>query len=202
MKKVYLLAVIFVGAQLCLSQTVLNGSFETGTTPPFGGTYVPAPNSSAIPNWTVQSGSVDYIGSDTWQAADGSRSLDMSGHNAGSILQNITGFTVGQQYRLSFYIAGNDGDPPIKHLQAAVGSTAQTFTFDTTGFTYANMGWSLRTLDFTADNTTLALTFTSFDDTFSGPAIDNVSISPIPEPCASYLICAGCLGLLRRIRRL
>src|SRR5205823_5221846 len=82
--------------------------FETGATPPFGGAYVPAPNSTAIPNWTVSSGSVDYIGSDTWQAADGSRSLDMSGHDAGTIMQNVSGFTVGQQYRLSFYLAGNN----------------------------------------------------------------------------------------------
>src|SRR5690349_3476844 len=98
----YIVAVILATTGFVTAQTVVNGSFETGTTPPFGGLFIPAPNSTTISSWTVQSGSVDYIGSDTWQAADGSRSLDMSGHDAGSIFQNVSGFTVGQQYRLSF----------------------------------------------------------------------------------------------------
>src|SRR2546421_3026708 len=76
-----LLALMVAAARICPSQTVVNGSFETGATPPFGGAFIPAPDSTSIPGWTVQSGSVDYIGSDTWQAADGSRSLDMSGHD-------------------------------------------------------------------------------------------------------------------------
>jgi choice-of-anchor C domain-containing protein len=154
----------------------------------------------------VQSGSVDYIGSDTWQAADGSRSLDMSGHDAGSIFQNVSGFTVGQQYRLSFDLASNvEGGPTIKSLQAQIGSTAQTFTFDGTGFSYANMGWSLRTLDFIANNTTMGLTFTSLDSGSAGPALDNVSITIVPEPAGASMLCVYALLTLgwmaRRPRR-
>src|SRR5439155_5977789 len=153
----YLLALIVAGTELCSGQTVLNGSFETGPTPPFGGTYVPAPDSTTITGWTVSGGSVDYIGSDTWPAADGSRSLDMNGHDAGTIVQNVSGFTLGNQYRLSFYLAGNnDGSATIFHLQGKIGSFTQTFTFDATGHTYADMGWSLRTMDFAADDTTMA----------------------------------------------
>jgi choice-of-anchor C domain-containing protein len=155
-----------------------------GDTPPFGGSFIPAPNSAAISGWTVQAGSVDYIGNDTWPAADGSRSLDMSGHDAGTITQNISGFIPGHQYRLSFYMAANnDGVARIFRLQARIGSAMEAFSFDATGRTYANMGWSLRTLDFTATDTTLALTFTSLDDGNAGPALDNVSISPVSGPC-------------------
>ena len=178
-----LVALIVAGARVCSSQTVLNGSFETGATPPFGGTFIPAPDSTSIPGWTVQSGSVDYIGSDTWPAADGSRSLDMSGHDAGAISQNISGFMPGSRYRLSFYMAGNnDGAARIFHLEASIGSTAQIFNFDATGYTYANMGWTLVTMDFTADSTTMALTFTSLDPGAAGPALDNVTLSALSEP--------------------
>lgn len=196
------LSFIVAGSELCSGQVFVNGSFEIGDTPPLGGTYVPAPDSTSIPGWTVQSGGVDYIGSDTWQAEDGIRSLDMSGHNAGSILQNVSGLIIGQQYQLSFYMAANNLEgPPIKTLQASIDSVTQTFTFDGTGTTLANMGWSLRTMDFTADNTTMALVFTSLDNTLAGPALDNVSISPIPEPCVASLLCtAAVLGLLRRMR--
>lgn len=49
MKKVFsLMILIAVGSALCTAQTVQNGSFETGATPPYGGSYIPAPNSTAI----------------------------------------------------------------------------------------------------------------------------------------------------------
>src|SRR5258707_8973180 len=188
----YLLSLIFAGASLCSGQVVQNGSFETGTAPPFGGLYVPAPDSTTIANWTVSAGSVDYIGSDTWQAAAGSRSLDMNGHDAGTITQNITGFTLGQQYQLSFYMAANsDGSPIIFHLQASIGSVTNAFTFNGSGTSYANMGWSLRTMNFIASSTTLPLAFMSLDSGNAGPTLDNVSISTVPEPCPTSMLCAA-----------
>ena len=57
-----------------------NGSFETGPTP--GGYVTLSAGDTQITGWTVTGDSVDYIGS-YWPAADGSRSLDLSG-NAGS----------------------------------------------------------------------------------------------------------------------
>jgi choice-of-anchor C domain-containing protein len=198
-----LLALILASPEWCSGQIVVNGSFESGPTPPLGGLYVPAPDSTTISGWTVSSGSVDYIGSDTWPAAHGSRSLDMSGHDAGTIMQNVSGFTPGNQYRLSFYLAANnDGSPTLFHLQGSIGSSTQTFTFDATGHTYANMGWSLRTMDFTANNTTLTLALTSLDDGFAGPALDDVSIAAIPEPSAGACGLSAMLGLILRARLL
>jgi choice-of-anchor C domain-containing protein len=183
-KSIFCLLTLLVGsAGLCSGQTVRNGSFEAGNAPPFGGSYIPAPNSTAISGWVVQAGSVDYIGNDTWPAADGSRSLDLSGHDAGTITQNISGFTPGHEYRLSFYMAANnDGVARIFRLQARIGSVTETFSFDATGRTYADMGWSLRTLDFIATHTTLTLEFTSLETGNAGPVLDNVSIA---APCVA-----------------
>ncbi len=183
MKKVLcLLALILAGTELCSGQTVLNGSFEEGDTPPLGGVCIPTKDSTAIRGWTVRSGSIDYIGDDTWQAAYGSRSLDLSGHDAGSIMQNVSGFTPGHKYRLYFYMAANsDGSPAVFHLQASVGATKQTFSFDATDHTYSNMAWSLKTMDFTATSETMSLTFTSLNRGVAGPALDNVCIGKLPE---------------------
>lgn len=96
------LALSAAGVGTVLGQNVFNGSFESGVAPPLGGEFIPAPNSGAIAGWTVQSGSVDHIGSDTWPAAEGSRSLDLNGHDAGTIVQTISGFVPGRPYRLAF----------------------------------------------------------------------------------------------------
>jgi choice-of-anchor C domain-containing protein len=198
-KTLCLLGFMIAGVELCSGQLVVNGSFETGPTPPYGGLYIPAPDSSTIPGWTVSNGSIDYVGSDYWQPADGSRSLDMDGHNPGTIMQNVSGLTVGQLYKLSFYMAGNNNFSPVTfHLQASVGSNSQTFTFDATGYSYTNMGWTLKTLDFTATATAMPLTFTSLDPGFSGPTLDEVSIVAIPEPCAGMLFCTAAVLTLRR----
>src|SRR5437763_10426038 len=132
------------------AQTVTNGSFELGTDPG-NSLVVLAGDSTTITGWTVQSGTVDYIGT-RWAAADGERSLDLSGQSEGSIVQNaVSGFTVGMEYRLSFYMAANtEGGSPIKSLRADVGLASQSFSFDGTGYSASNMGWSLRTLDFFA----------------------------------------------------
>ena len=139
------------------AQVVINGSFEQGTDPG-NNVAVFAGDSTTITGWTVQSGSVDYVGT-RWMAADGNRSLDLSGQSAGSILQNaVNGFTVGMQYRLSFYMAANtEGGSAIKSLQADIGSVSQSFSFDGTGHSASDMGWSLRTLDFVATATSLNL---------------------------------------------
>src|SRR5206468_5463440 len=98
---------------------------------------VDAPNSTAITGWTVQSGNIDYYGS-AWVAGDGNRSLDMSGTTAGTISQEVSGFTAGRMYRLAFLMAGNPGLipqlPAIKRLRASIGSASQEYAFDATVF--------------------------------------------------------------------
>jgi choice-of-anchor C domain-containing protein len=169
-----------------------NGSFETGTNP---GSYttVVGSNSAAIASWTVPSGgSVDYIGS-YWQAADGSRSIDLNGSNVGSIQQTFDTIA-GQAYQAAFSMSGNpDGGLGTKTmLVGATGNVSQAFSF-TVGpsQTHANMNWTSMLYSFVATgaSTTLSFASTTASQPFFGPALDNVSVTAaaVPEPASLAL---------------
>ena len=152
---------------------VINGSFEKGMDPGVSANLT-APDATTIRGWTVEEGTVDYIGP-RWVAGDGARCLDLTGLSAGTISQTIRRLRIGRQYRLSFLIAGNpEVGGGTKSLLASIGSASEVFSFDGTGFNTEQMGWSLRTLDFVATGTTLKLSFTSLDDGLYGPALDAV----------------------------
>ena len=159
------------------SGLVVNGSFELGIDPDV---QIDAPNSTAITGWTVQSGNIDYVGAG-WMAGDGNRSLDMSGTTVGTIRQVIAGLTAGQAYRLSFLMAGNPGlippFPSVKRLRASIGSASQEYSFNASGRSANNMGWTEKVLDFTADGSSMTLLFTSLTEGLGGAALDKVTIS-------------------------
>ena len=176
------------------AQVIANGSFEQGTNPA-DSVLVNLGDSTTITGWTCTVTDVDYVGTH-WVAANGSRSVDLSGHSAGALSQTISGFQLGATYRLSFSLAGNpEGSPTVKNLQVSIGATSQNFTFDTTGRSDANMGWTVKTVDFLATAPNLTLTFTSMNNTFFGPAIDAVSLAfLVPEPTSLSLLALGVLG--------
>ncbi len=166
-----------------------NGSFETGTTP---GVFVTIGTSATdITDWNITSGSVDYIGS-YWQAAEGTRSIDLSGSSDGSISQNISTVS-GASYVVTFDMAGNpDGGPTTKTLTVSTGGAPTSYSFDATGKSLSAMGWAPQAYTFTATGTTTILTFTSTVGSPWGPAIDNVKVdsievTPSPTPSASPL---------------
>lgn len=152
-----------------------NGSFEDGVNP---GVFTQLlPGSTNIDDWTVVSGSVDYIGT-YWVSSDGSRSLDLTGSNGqpGAVSQTFT-TVAGHTYVVTFDLAGNPaGGPVVKTLEVDAGGTPATYTFDTTGRTLTDMGWTEETFTFTATGTSTTLTFTSLDSGFFGPALDNVVV--------------------------
>ena len=211
MKKLAALFVLALGAALipmsgARAVSVYNGSFELGTDP---GSYTTVnAGGTNVSGWTVDSGSIDYIGT-YWTAADGSRSLDMNGLTAGSISQTISGLLVGHQYRVEFYIAGNpDAGPSVKTLGVMASANSDTYNFDITGNSHTVMGWVPASFLFTADNTDVLLTFASLVTTGGttqnpaafGPALDNISISETPIPAALPLFLSG-LGLMGWLRR-
>jgi len=132
----------------------------------------------------------------------------MNGNAPGSIAQTFD-TTVGQQYQVNFWMAGNPtGNPTIKHMNVTAAIASIDYTFDTFGCSFDDMGWVERSFLFTALNTSTTLTFTSLDNseawgTVYGPALDNVSVNAVPLPSAVLLLGSGPLGLAgwRRLRK-
>jgi choice-of-anchor C domain-containing protein len=192
---------LMVGAQAASAATIQNGSFETGSINPGSFTFL-GTGSTAIDGWTVGgAGGVDYIGT-YWQAANGSRSVDLSGGGIGSLSTTVTDLIIGQQYTITYSLSGNPaGSPTVKHLQVSVDGAGGTIggalaIFNTgSGNTLSNMGWITQTVIFTADAATATLKFLSQDNTSYGPALDNVTIAATPIPGAILLFGSALGGM-------
>ena len=195
---------------------ITNGSFELGN-PSFnvyGFQSLSAPDNFTITGWTVSAGSVDYIGP-YWQAAHGQRSLDLAGlYYNGTIYQTFP-TTPGTPYQVTFALAGNpDVQPRTTSVQVWVsdGSTvfdSAVFNYTVNGQTRTSMGWVYVSWTFTAQSALTTLGFTG-QDTYNdptwaysfGPALDDVSVTAIPEPATLALVGLGLIaaGFLRRRR--
>ena len=181
---------------------VTNGSFEVGTAP---GVYATVgTGDSNITGWSVSNGTVDYIGS-YWTAADGSRSIDLAGNSYGTLSQAIH-LVANQAYSLTFFLSANpDNSEFPRTVQVGIDGLIQDFNF-TGSPNLSNMGWQQQTLNFVAGSTgSTLLSFTALNaGTFYGPALDNVSLSAVPEPSTWAMMLLGLsmigFGLRRRIR--
>jgi choice-of-anchor C domain-containing protein len=190
-----------------------NGSFENSSISP-GSFATLSPFSTAVTDWTVWSGSIDYVGS-YWTAEDGARSIDLNGGQAGSITTAFS-TTPGEQYRVDFFMAGNPaGSPSLKTLDLRAYYNGlnffidhQEFSFDTTGKSLAAMGWEPHAFYFAAPSDNATLLFGSLVSGAYGPAIDNVTVtqvSAVPEPAMIFLFGISLASLVvgsgRRFRR-
>jgi choice-of-anchor C domain-containing protein len=180
---------------------LINGSFEDGPNP---GNFLPLNGGdTSITGWTVGAGSIDYIGT-YWTASDGNRSLDLNGLVPGSISQLVTGLNAGSIYKVSFDLAGNPAaGPAIKTIDAFIQSS-HPYSFDTSTTNLGNMGWITESFTFKATGTSALLSFMSTTNGFSGngdfptafgPAIDNVTISAVPELSTWAMMLLGFAGI-------
>jgi choice-of-anchor C domain-containing protein len=181
---------------------ISNGSFEAGTPNDnvSGFDTLNAGNASIL-GWTIGGDSIDWIGK-YWQPANGSRSLDLSGLGLGSVSQTIPVIN-SQLYTVSFWLAGNpDNDPTVKELGVTTNGSSQTFLFNTTGFDKSNMGWTPESFTFKASGSLETLTFASLNCAGDianrcafGPALDNVSVSAVPELSTWGMMLLGFAGI-------
>lgn len=195
--RAHLLAALLTAAAALLpanSQAAVftNGSFEQGT---FGGGGFETvfAGSSAITGWTVGGSSVDWIGT-YWNPQDGNRSIDLSGNNNGSLSQTFDTIA-GQTYLVTFYVAGNpDGGPTIKTFDRGV-DVLFADSFNSAASSLSDMGWTLHSFDFIASGPTSTLSFVSTTGTAYGAALDNVSVTAVPEASTWAMMILGFLGL-------
>ena len=128
-----------------------------------------------------------------WLASNGSFSLDLVGIAAGGIggIEQTFDTVPGATYKVSFYLAGNYGGlPVVKPLTVTVAGVTQTCTFDTTGKSQFNMGWTHKHFRFVATSTSATINFVSnvsglggLDN--AGAAIDSVNVQESKYPGAT-----------------
>ena len=177
------LAAIALAAPTLAFTGLANGSFEAGAHSDNGSGFqqLNAPNAS-ITGWTVDAGSVDWIGT-YWPAQEGSKSIDMSGVEAGTLSQTFA-TTIGNTYDVSFQLSGNpEGDPAVKTLEvSATGGTVGLYSYDVTANDLTHMNWRPETYSFLATSASTTLSFVSTTAGAFGPAIDNVVVTEdVPE---------------------
>lgn len=208
MNKIVAMLAVIAAPGLVHAGTFQNGSFEQGVLNNAGSFDTLGAGSTAITGWQVTAGNIDYIGG-LWQAAQGSRSLDMVGDRLGTIAQTFD-TVVGSIYRVDFSLSSNVANGQgQKILKVIAGNEFDEFTYTPTGSnTFSNMNWAGNTFSFTADANTTTLSFQAINgECCYGAALDNVSVTlvtaPIPEPetYAMMLAGLGLLGVMTRRRK-
>jgi choice-of-anchor C domain-containing protein len=153
-----------------------NGSFEAASVDPVNGTIALPSGSTAITNWTVGDAGIDYR-QEYWQPAEGYRSLHLNGASGRGSIRTYFYTYPGWRYKVTFAMAGNpDGGPVVKSLWVSAGGDSQDFSFDTTGKSRANMGWSPKSWTFRAKSFVTGLEFFSLTGGVYGPALDRVRV--------------------------
>jgi choice-of-anchor C domain-containing protein len=188
-----------VQAAPALAVTVINGGFEDSTA---SGQFETL-GGSQLPGWTVTD-TIDLIGS-YWEGANGSaQSVDLAGNSPGAIQQTINGLIAGQVYRLSFFVSANPDNGPNPRLGSfAIGANNGSISVNTAGIGRPNsMLWRRQDYIFTGSGSPTVLSFAADPGSSAfGLALDDVSISAVPEPSTWAMLIFGFAGIGYMMRR-
>ena len=176
---------------------VTNGSFEQGINPA-GTTFLDTDDTTSITGWKVLTTGINYVDNSAWNAASGSRSVELSTDaGRGGIWQRVEGFSVGYRYRLTFDVSANPNDPALRPKESrlittlsGMGAKLNIYTLNDVN-TSTNMLYQTVSYDFIATGTGLNLSFRSSAAPIYGPVIDSVSISVVPEASTWAMLLAG-----------
>lgn len=177
---------------------IVNGSFEiasvdVGSHRSFDTVLA---GSTAIDGWIVTGQDIHYCDVALWEAADGNRSIDLDGGigSYGGVKQTFA--TVpNTEYVVTFELAGNpQNGPTVKTMRVSADNQFSDFTFDITGKTFTNMGWTQHSWKFVADDYTATLEFLSMNPPGArgwGPVLDNVKVFAVgQQPLVSAKVTA------------
>jgi hypothetical protein len=216
--RIALFSLTVVVATSASAQVVQNGSFEsfTGTFGSDNGAQLIGSSTTLI-GWTIIGGEIAILkdpNAYNLTASDGMNFLDLAGYSNGGfpkgVSQVLTGLSVGQTYTVSMDLGirngacvsgGNNCRGPIQ-VSASVAGTSQTFTHSST--TDGNV-WDSFSSNFVANESSALLTIQGLNLPAGNQYIglDNVSVSPVPEPTSWGLMLAGLVtvGVMVRTRR-
>lgn len=228
---VVLAAALLAFSPIVNAQTIINGSFEdtsgmTGSINfmgvPIGWTYTDASGFTAPHIPTVQAINKDWSSSATTitsayypENVDGNYYMEGTGKlsspyddtddwSQGTLWQDVSGLTVGQEYRLDFLWGNrwhmNDWSDPVSYA-------AYDFTISMGGEEFSRngdegIGLLADHIIFIASDTTERLSIEmKHTQSQTNGAFDNFVLSPTPEPSGALLVAlTGALALLRRRR--
>lgn len=163
-------------------------------------------NGQVIGNaWTVSSNnSANIITSEAGQGVTpfGRQYLEIHGD---SIRQNISGLIPNQAYRLDYFATVQSTAQFFGpgSITASIDGVSSVFNYNLSGIHLwgsSSLPWQLRSLEFTASSASAMLTFTGTPVSGFG-AIDNVSITAVPEPTSIVVFGLLSSGLLFRIKQ-
>ncbi|HEX4190643.1 MAG TPA: choice-of-anchor P family protein [Marmoricola sp.] len=166
---------------------VSNSNFATPVPASEFNTY--GVGSTAITGWTVSAGTVDLNTPAAWESPAGdpsaTQTIDLNGTSPGALTQTLA-TQAGLHYSGSFELAANPGgcipllDPKTGTL--SVGSDSQPFSFDGTGHSSSDMGWTQVSFAFVASSASTPITFASTISGSCGPVITDVVVDPPLPP--------------------
>lgn len=194
-------AIMVLGTGSAQAQ-IINGSFEIDDYSAFSGT-LDLGGANPITGWTTLSNGTypwgisnvnSYFGGPT---PYGKQWVIVGNYGAGGtwIQQLVTGLTVGQAYTLSFALASeeesNQGALVDVSFRSGSSTASQIFEAPVVQTNYWDT-WDMFSMDFVADNTSVAIRFEGLAGPGYDAGIDNVSVAVVPVPGAVLL---GMLGL-------